>query len=266
MPDRIDQREGRRLFGLNPEGYDAARPRYPDALYAFMQGEGAIGVGTRTLEIGAGTGIATRRLLALGAHPITVVEPDARFAPSLRALGAIDIVHMAFEDFRAPDASFDLVAAATAFHWVEPAVGAPKLAALLRPGGWAALWWNVLQDLDRGDAFHEATHHVLRDLAVSPTGAPNTLPFALDRPAREADFGRTGAFAPARYFETRWTHVLDTTGVRALYEGFSHIQRLDEGARERVLDSLTEIADHEFAGRVERNVTSVIYLFRRNAR
>src|SRR5262245_5942234 len=54
MPDRIDHSEGRRLFGLNPEAYDAARPPYPDALYEFMRGEGAICTGTCTLEIGAG--------------------------------------------------------------------------------------------------------------------------------------------------------------------------------------------------------------------
>ena len=264
MPDRIDHSEGRRLFGLNPEGYEVARPRYPDALYTFMEGEGAIRDDARTLEIGAGTGVATRRLLALGARPVTVLEPDERFGPALRALD-VEIVHTAFEDFVAADRYFDLVAAATSFHWVNPTVGASKLATLLRQGGWAALWWNVLGDSDRADPFHDATHHLLKDLAVSPSGAPDTVPFALDRPAREADFARTGAFEAVRYFETRWTHVLDTRGVGKLYEGFSHIQRLDQGARDRLLERLMEFADREFDGRVERNVTSAIYLFRRKS-
>jgi SAM-dependent methyltransferase len=44
-----------------------------------------------------------------------------------------------FEDYAAPDASVDLVASATAFHWLDPQVALPKIARLLRPGGWLAV-------------------------------------------------------------------------------------------------------------------------------
>jgi trans-aconitate methyltransferase len=267
MPERIDYSEGRRLFGLDPDGYDEARPRYPSALYDFIVDAGAIRPATCTLEIGAGSGLATSKLIELGADPLTILEPDRRFAPRLEAIVAAHaarctVVHAAFEELETND-SFDLIAAATAFHWVQPDVGVPKLVRLLRSRGWVALWWNVLQVLGRPDAFHDSTHALLRDLAVSPTGGPETLPFPLDRAAREADFARTSGFEPARYFEMHWTHVLDARGIGKLYEGFSHIQRLDTDARERLLDALMEIADREFGGRVERNVTSVLYLFRR---
>ncbi len=271
MPEHIDPREGRHLFGLNPAGYDEARPRYPDSLYRFLVEHGALRPRCHTLEIGAGTGLATRRLIELGADPITLVEPDVRFAPSLDALAKsctarVEIVHRAFEDLEPRDARYDLVAAATSFHWVRPAVGIPGVARLLRPGGHVALWWNVLQDLQKPDAFHEATRSILRDLPVSPTGAPDSVPFPLDRPAREADFARSDAFGPCRYFEIRWTHVLDTRGVGKLYEGFSQIQRLDADERESLLHALMRIADEQFGGRVERHVTSVLYLCRRNER
>ena len=134
---------------------------------------------------------------------------------------------------------------------------------MLKPGGFVALWWNVFQDLHRADPFHDATQSILANLAISPSGAPDALPFALDRRAREADFARTGNFEAVVYAETRWTLVLDVPQVGRLYEGFSHIQRLPEAERARLLWQLMEIARTQFDGRVERNMTSPIYLARR---
>jgi SAM-dependent methyltransferase len=268
MPELIDRSEGRHLFGSNPEAYGDVRPEYPEPIYRCLVDHGALVPDTATLEIGAGSGLATRRLIELGAKPITVIEPDARFAPSLRALGEMTgtdlrLVQSAFEDAEVPPHSFDLVAAATSFHWLDPRVALDKIADALRPGGFAALWWNVFQDLDREDPFHDATRSLLANLGISPSGAPGTQPFALDRRAREAEFARTDRFEAVTYAETRWTLVLDVTQVGRLYEGFSHIQRLPDVERARLLRALMEIARTEFGGRVERNMTSPIYLARR---
>jgi SAM-dependent methyltransferase len=268
MPDIIDRSEGRRLFGLDPDHYCDARPDYPAAIYRLLVEHGAIRPGSATLEIGAGPGLATRRLLELGADPLTVVEPDARFEASLEALAAeasarMQIVTAAFEEAALPTAAFDLVAAATSYHWLDPNVALAKIAAVLRPGGHVALWWNIFGDLDRPDPFHDATRELLADTAISPSGAPDAIPFGLDRAAREAEFARSGEFAEVVYAESKWTLTLDTARVGKLYEGFSHIQRMPALARERLLVQLMEIADAEFGGRVERNVISPIYLARR---
>jgi SAM-dependent methyltransferase len=44
-----------------------------------------------------------------------------------------------FEDYQAPGGSFDLIVAATAFHWIDPEVAWAKAARLLVPGGWLAV-------------------------------------------------------------------------------------------------------------------------------
>jgi len=267
MTDLIDRREGRHLFGHNPRGYGDARPEYPEAIYRFLIEHGALAPNTATLEIGAGNGLATRRLIERGANPITVVEPDARFGPLLRELASsgadLRVVPRAFEETQFPPRTFDLVAAATSFHWLDRTTALARIADVLKPGGYIALWWNVFQILDRADAFHEATRSILENLAVSPSGAPDTIPFALDRSAREADFVSCGRFGDVNYAETRWTFVLDTAHVGKLYEGFSHIQRLPEARRMRLLEQLMDVAQTQFGGRVERNVTSPIYLARR---
>ena len=268
MPELIDRSEGRRLFGLNPEGYEDVRPPYPAALYRFLVEQGALTRGSVTLEIGAGSGLATRRLIELGASPITVVEPDERFGPLLSKLRAttgadLRVLSCAFEDAALPSHAFDLVAAATSYHWLDPDVALGKVADVLKPGGFVALLWNVFGDLDRADPFHDATLPLFGDQAISPSGAPDAIPFALDRAARESEFARTGAFEAVRYFETRWTLVLDTARVGRLYEGFSHVQRMPQPQRDALLQRLMEVAQTRFGGRVERNMTSPIYLARR---
>ena len=265
MPEQIELNEGRQLFGLDPQGYEDTRPDYPIWIFDHLRECRALVDGTPTLEIGAGTGMATRRLLEYGASPLTIVEPDARFAAmlgtSIKAFSAnCRVVHESFEDVVLPDNQFDLIAAATAFHWIEPTSGLRKMRRLLRRDGVVALFWNVLSDLDKEDPFHEATHSLLSHLAVGPSDKPDKVPFALDREARQAE-AKAAGFKKTEYLESRWSLVLNTDEVGKLYESFSHIQRLDADARAKLLDELMTIADVQFNGKVVRNITSCLYLF-----
>jgi SAM-dependent methyltransferase len=267
MAQTIERREGRYLFGLDPAGYDTSRPAYPTWIFERLQALGALRAGAAVLEIGAGSGRATRQLLAFGANPLIAIEPDTRFGPLLRSVAAefgatTEVLHDPFEDVVLPEGRFDLVTAATAFHWIEPHAGLAKAHRLLQSGGTIALFWNVLQDLERRDAFHEATEPLLAPLAMSPSGPPNALPFPLDRAARESEL-RTHGFDAIDYRESKSIFPIDSNGVRALYASFSHIQRIDAGERIKILDALAHIADAQFGGNVERYVTSCLYTARR---
>jgi SAM-dependent methyltransferase len=268
MNETIDRSEGRRLFGRDPQGYDAVRPDYPPELYSYLTQRGAVGPGSTSLEIGAGNGLATAQLIALGADPITIVEPDQRFAPLLRKIAAradahCVLVHDSFENADLGSGAFDFVASATAFHWVEQTSGLRKVAQVLKPGGYCGLWWNVFQVLGAADPFHDATFALLADLATTPSGAPNSVPFALDTQARKAGFADTGLFEEVEQFEMRWTLQLTAAEVGKLYEGFPQIQRLPDDRREQLIKQLVGIAETQFGGHVERGMTSVLYLARR---
>jgi SAM-dependent methyltransferase len=197
-----------------------------------------------------------------------VIEPDERFAPLLTAIAAehqteLHLITAAFEEAQLPDSHFDLVVAATAFHWVDPATGLTKVAQVLKPGGYVALWWHVFGDPDRADPFHEATYPVLKSLSSSPGDKNTYLPFALDTEARRQDFARTGQFEEPTYTARKWTLILNPTQVAALYGTYSGINRLPTEPRQAVLDQLTTIAETEFNGRVTRNMVSPLYLARR---
>jgi len=84
MPGCIDTQEGRSLFGADPRNYNDIRPSYPEQIYEFLLTTGALRSDITTLEIGAGNGLATRRLLDFGVNPLTVIEPDTRFTLVLK--------------------------------------------------------------------------------------------------------------------------------------------------------------------------------------
>ena len=61
----------------------------------------------------------------------------------------------------------------------------------------------------------------------------------------------------------QWTLELDPTAVRRLYATYSNVTALPPAERERLLDGLSEVAERQFGGRVERNRKTAIYTARR---
>jgi SAM-dependent methyltransferase len=267
MPD-IDRSEGRRAFGGDPGGYNRARPGYPERIYDILRSRCGLRPGTRTFEIGPGTGQATRDLIRPGAAPLVLIEPDERLAAFLqqefRAANSVQVRNQTFEDVELPASTFDLGVAATSFHWLQTAPALRKVASLLRPGGWWAMWWTVFGDPLRPDAFHEATQHVLGKLGRSPSaGDPGGPPYALDVAARVAELNETGEFEVIEHEALRWTATLSSEQLRGLFATFSEITRLEPGQREQVLDAIVRVANEQFGGVIEKPIVTSIYTARR---
>jgi len=70
-------------FGSDPERYDRARPRYPEAMVERIVESSP---GHDVLDVGCGTGIAARQFQAAGCR-VLGVEPDARMADLARRSG-----------------------------------------------------------------------------------------------------------------------------------------------------------------------------------
>jgi SAM-dependent methyltransferase len=133
-----DDRIRAESFGADAARYHRARPSYPSAVIDALLAEAP----HRVLEVGCGTGIASRLLAERGCE-VLGVEPDARMAAVARSVASIEVELSSFESWDRRDRQFELLASAQAWHWIEPSIGAAAAAAALLPGGRVGLFWNV---------------------------------------------------------------------------------------------------------------------------
>lgn len=251
-------------FDRAAAAYREARPGYPPELFALLIDRCGLGFGSAVLEIGAGTGQATIPMLDLGAR-VTAIEPGAALVRELLARTAgcrLVTIETTFEDALVPEAAFDIVASATAFHWVDPAVGVRKAARALRDFGWLAVWSNIYGDPERPDPFHEAIQPLLRSHAPELSRPEVARPEEVPQPEEGSD---CSDFDEPEEYVFRWEATHDPDQIRALFSTFSPWIALPV-EREPLLDALHALATDEFAGRVVRPYRTIIQLRQRTAR
>jgi SAM-dependent methyltransferase len=125
--------------------YVQYRPGYPAAVIELLRERCDLGPDKVVADVGAGTGIMTRLLLAAGAT-VHAIEPNAemRAAADCASAGAVGY-HSgdgSGEATALPDSAVDLVVAAQAFHWLDVDRARLEWRRILRADGWAALIWN----------------------------------------------------------------------------------------------------------------------------
>jgi SAM-dependent methyltransferase len=143
----------RRSFDAVAHLYDRTRPGYPEPLFDDIVRLSGIPEGGRILEIGPGTGQATLPLarrdfsvlgLELGASMARVCRSNCREFPN------VEIRNTTFENWEVEPEAFDVVLAATAFHWIPHRVAYPSCARTLKPAGSLALLWNFVDICETG--------------------------------------------------------------------------------------------------------------------
>lgn len=125
-------------FQRTGDDYDRYRPGFPPE-----SAEAIVPVPVRTaLDLGAGTGKFTERLIARADHVIAV-DPSERMLGVLRAkLPGVEAHVGTAEKTPVPDASVDVVTVAQAFHWFDEETACAEIRRVLVPGGTLGLLWN----------------------------------------------------------------------------------------------------------------------------
>jgi SAM-dependent methyltransferase len=242
----------RRIFDEDARLYDRARPDYPAALFADLVELTGLGPGSSVIEIGPGTGQATRSLAVTGAH-IVAVELGPELAAVLRenVRGTdVQVVTGAFEDL-SPSQAVDVVTSFTAWHWVDRTVRADRVLAALRPGGHLA---TVATAHVRGgtvEFFAQARECYLHwDPATDPDEpflAPEEMPAVVD------EIDTDPRFAPA----VRRRYVRDITYTAddylAVLRTYSGHRALTPERRNGLLSDLRGLIDDQHGGTITKS-------------
>ena len=165
-------RDPRLTFGTVVDLYDEIRPTYPEALFdeffALLPSEPEV------LEVGPGTGQATRDLLARGAF-VHAIEISATMASRLRSNLPNERLRVTVGDFETIDLaaqSADAVFSASAYHWISPAAQLDRPALILRPGGILAIVGLFQVDSPEDRGFYAAAQPIYERYGQANEGPP----------------------------------------------------------------------------------------------
>lgn len=224
MRARREREEHAGSFGRAAGVYDAARPGYPAEAVAWL----VECIGGAALDLGAGTGKLTAALAAHGLA-VTAVDPAEEMLEVLRdRVPGVTAMLGTAEHIPLPDAAVDLVTAAQAWHWVDPALAVPEVARVLRPGGRLALVWN-----DRDESVEW-----VRELGEL-MGAGEATFGDDEQPVLAAPFG------PLERHDVRWAQSLSLDGLLDLARSRSYFITKPPETQAAVIASLRRLhAEH----------------------
>jgi SAM-dependent methyltransferase len=260
-----DRREPlRQTFESAAELYDAARPAYPPELFDDVVALAELEPAARLLEIGCATGKATRPFLDRG-FSVVCVELGAQLAERARRNLAglpVTIEVAPFETWDGEAASFDLVFAATAWHWIDPKMRYAKAHRLLRRGAHLAFWSAAHAFPDGFDPFFTEIQAVYDEIGESYEDQwPPLRPELVADDADEIE--ASGLFEDVRVRRYVWARRYTADEYVALLDTFSGHIAMDREKREHLYAEIRERIAARADARVLRHWFAILHVARR---
>jgi SAM-dependent methyltransferase len=130
-------------FARGADTYVRGRPDFPPAVREWLRDELRLDERSVALELGAGTGKFTARLLETGARVIAVDPVEQMLAQLKRNTSGTTALIGTAEQIPLADSSVDAVVCAQAFHWFATSAALAEIHRVLKPNGVLGLIWNV---------------------------------------------------------------------------------------------------------------------------
>ncbi|MCK9922006.1 class I SAM-dependent methyltransferase [Frankia sp. AgPm24] len=195
---------------------------------------------------------------------MTAVEPGAEMATLARrrltAVRTVEVETSRFEDWEDRGRRFDVLVAASSWHWVDPSIGWRRAHEVLRPGGWMALLGHiVVRRLGEPEVYAETADLHER---LSP-GNPDWGHPPLEDDVRTTE-GWGLAHDPGAMFgptTVRWYPTVqwfDGAGFADLLRTHSIYRKLDHDVRETLLDAIAERIRTRMGDRAPRRYLTVL--------
>jgi SAM-dependent methyltransferase len=259
-----DERERlRQTFDEAADRYERARPAYPEQLFDDLVRLTGLAAGSELLEVGCGTGKATAPLARRG-HRITALELGPRLADvarrELAVFPDVRVVNASFETWQPrAGAGFDLVYAATAWHWIDPSTRWRTAWQLLRPGGHLAFWAATHVFPAGGDPFFGEIQTVYDEIGEglpADVGQPRPGELSDDR----AEIEDTGLFEDVQVRQYDWEVRYDADSYIALLDTFSGHLAMDPAKREHLYRAIRAQLARRPDGQLRRHWGAVLHV------
>jgi len=247
----VEGKDSRLVFNAVPDIYDEIRPSYPAALFEVLLA--MLPAAPVVVEVGPGTGQATKDLLAGGAQ-VHAVELGPAMAAKLRRAFPTRRLEVSVGDFEVlqlPESSADAVFAASAYHWIRPQAQADRPATLLRPGGVIAVAELIQVSSAVDDGFFEAAQPIYARYGEAHRGPAAPPRDRVDPPVRQVlDADERFGHVAVRVWD--WDQTYTAAEYRKLMLSYSGTQMMAPAARLGLLDDIEALIEQEFGGQITR--------------
>ena len=237
------------MFNTAAMLYEDVRPGYPENLIQDVVDLSGLSDHSRILEVGCGTGKATRSFaergyelvcLDIGADLIAVAKEKLKTFPN------VSFVRQAFETWK-PEGKFDLIISATAFHWVDPQVRYLKASEVLESSGFLAVFSNQHARKDEG-FFGEVQDVYDRYYLQLPT----------NRPTHVTNFPGVEAFQDPIKRVYPWKRTYSSEQYIKLLNTYSDHIALPDKNKHLLFEGIVNLIETKYDGQITKHYAAVL--------
>jgi ubiquinone/menaquinone biosynthesis C-methylase UbiE len=213
----------------------------------------------QVLEVGAGTGKATRDLLSHGAI-VHAVEINPAMAAKLQQVlpsNGLRVTVGDFEEVPVEDGGADAVFSASAYHWITPQAQVDRPVRFLRPGGLVAIADLTQVDSMDDNGFFAAAQPIYERYGEGHTGPPSPQRDAVDPPIREA-FSRDERYTNVEVRCYDWNQRYSAAEYRKLMLSYSVTWMMEPTQRQGLLDDMETFVKERFQDCVTRPLVATL--------
>jgi SAM-dependent methyltransferase len=262
-PDRPDRESRRWTFDRAPELYDRGRPPYPAEIFDDLAALAHLPAGAAVVEIGCGPGRASRMLAAKGCR-LTCLELGPRMAEvarrNLAAYPDARVITSSFEAWDAAGARFDMVFAASSWHWLDLDTRYAKAAQLLRARGALAMLGASHAYPPGFDPFFAEIRRCYEELGEARSAWPPPPPEQI--PDRSEEIEASGLFAVVAVKRYLWAADYTADGYIDELSTHSGYALWPQEKRDRLHAEIRRLIGLRPAGRIRKHYLSVLTVCR----